>query len=125
VGGAILVGIDGLNADSNAGAGVLASTSAGVTIVDSYFKFNGSGVHTNTGALGVDIDTSAFMGNTNGIQAQASTTRIAGCRISQNANGINFTGGAVQSFGDNKVKGNFTNDQLGGAVVAVGAPVKI
>ncbi|HVF67870.1 MAG TPA: hypothetical protein VM914_09415 [Pyrinomonadaceae bacterium] len=125
VGGGVLVSIDGLHADSNAGAGVLAATAAGVSINDSYFKFNGSGVQTSANMLGIDIDTSVFNGNTNGISATTGTIRIANCRISQNATGINFTGGTVQSFGDNKVKGNFTADQAGGGVVSVPVPVKI
>jgi hypothetical protein len=62
--------------------------------------------------------------NTSGLAAIAGTARIANCRISGNTNGINFLGGTVQSFGDNKVKGN-TNDQQGGAVSAVPAPAKI
>jgi hypothetical protein len=85
----------------------------------------GAGITVTAGTTQVDIDTCFLESNANGITAAASTTRIANCRISGNGNGLNFTGGAIQSFGDNKVKGNFTNDQLGGAVTAVPAPAKI
>ncbi|HVF67318.1 MAG TPA: right-handed parallel beta-helix repeat-containing protein [Pyrinomonadaceae bacterium] len=125
VGGGVLVAIDGLHADSNAGAGVLAATASAVTIVDSYLKFNGNGVQSSAGLLGVEVDNSLFVGNANGILAATGTIRIANCRITQNANGINFTGGIVSSYGDNKIKGNFTNDQLGGAVTAIAAPAKV
>ena len=76
------------------------------------------------GAFGLEIDTCYMEFNTTGLLASAATARIANCRITGNTNGINFTGGVVQSFGDNKVKGN-SNDQLGGAVGSVPAPVKI
>jgi hypothetical protein len=125
VGGAILVTVDASHFDGNVN-GIFTSTSSILQVANSYFTFNSdSGIQVAAGTSQVDVDTSFFHSNNNGIKAAASTTRIAGCRISGNANGINFTGGAVQSFGDNKVKGNFTNDQLGGAVALVGAPVKI
>ena len=91
---------------------------------NSNFSYNGNGVAITAGTFGLEIDTCYMQFNTTGILASAATARIANCRITGNTNGINFTGGAVQSFGDNKVKGN-TNDQLGGAVSTVAAPVKI
>jgi Right handed beta helix region len=121
----VLVVLDGVRCDSNAN-GLTTATGAIVQVSNSSFNFNTSaGINVTAGTTQVDIDTCFIESNANGIQAAASTTRIGGCRISGNGNGINFTGGTVQSFGDNKVKGNFTNDQLGGSVSAVPAPVKI
>jgi hypothetical protein len=124
-GGNVLVTVDGVHSDSNA-TGYNAGTGSISQLSNSTFTFSSNaGIQISAGATQVDVDTCQITSNNNGILAAASTTRIAGCRISGNGNGINFTGGAVQSFGDNKVKGNFTNDQLGGAVSLVGAPVKI
>jgi hypothetical protein len=124
VGGLILVTVDNSHFDGNVN-GFNASTSCSAQISNSNFTFNtGSGVNVGTGTTQVDVDTCNFVSNTTGITAAASTTRIAGCRISGNGTGINVAGGTVQSFGDNKVKGNFTNDVVG-VVGAVPNPVKI
>jgi hypothetical protein len=124
-GGFVLVTVDASHMDSN-NIGFLSSTDCIAQISNSYFTFNiDSGLNTATGTFQVDVDNSTFESNTNGIKAEAATTRIGGCRISGNGNGINFTGGVVQSFGDNRVKGNFTADQFGGAVTAIAAPAKI
>lgn len=125
VGGLVLVTVDNCHLDGNAN-GMLTQAGASVQVNNSYFTFNTTaGLQVAAGTTAVDVDTCFFNSNTDGIRAVSSTARIANCRISGNGNGINFTGGAVQSFGDNKVKGNFTNDQLGGAVTAVPAPAKI
>ena len=124
-GGGVLVVLDNVRGDSNAN-GFAAGTSCIAQITNSHFSFNTTaGVNVTAGTTSVDLDTCFLQSNGSGLIAAASTTRIANCRISGNGNGINFTGGTVQSFGDNKVKGNFGSDQLGGAVVSVGAPVKI
>jgi hypothetical protein len=124
-GGGVLVVLDNVRGDSNAN-GFAAGTACAAQITNSSFTFNSTaGINVTGGTLQVDIDTCFLESNGSGLIAAASTTRIANCRISGNGNGINFTGGVVQSFGDNKVKGNFGSDQLGGAVVSVGAPVKI
>jgi len=125
VGGAVLVTVDNSHLDGNVN-GILTSTSCSLQVANSNFTFNTTaGLNVGAGTLQADVDSSNFHSNTDGILAAASTTRIANCRVSGNGNGLHFTGGAIQSFGDNKVKGNFTNDQLGGAVTLVGAPVKI
>ena len=124
VGGAILVALDGVHASSNAGSGFVAATACSAEVNNSNFSYNGNGVALTAGAFDLELDTCYMQFNTTGLLAAAATARIANCRLMGNTNGINFTGGAVQSFGDNKVKGN-TNDQLGGAVSSVPAPVKI
>jgi hypothetical protein len=125
VGGVILVTVDGSHLDASAN-GFLSSTGCSAQISNTYFTFNTtSGLNVATGTTGVDISTCTFESNTDGILSAASTTRLGNSRISGNNNGIHFTGGTVQSFGDNSVKGNFTLDQSGGAVVPVAAPVKI
>jgi hypothetical protein len=125
VGGNVLVTVDNSSFDGNVN-GILTSTGSIVQVANSFFTFNtDSGLNVGTGTTGVDVDTCVFASNANGIKAAASTTRVANSRVSGNGNGLNFTGGVIQSFGDNKVKGNFTNDQLGGAVTAIAAPAKI
>ena len=125
VGGGILVTLDNSHLDANVN-GFQSSTACIAQISNTNFTFNtGSGLNVGAGTTQIDVDTCSFVSNATGITAAASTTRIAGCRISGNGTGINVAGGTVQSFGDNKVKGNFTNDQLGGAVTAIAAPAKI
>ena len=125
VGGSVLATVDNCHLDGNVN-GILTSTGTFLAVANTYMTFNSTaGLNVGAGTSQVDVDTCVFETNSDGILAAASTTRIANCRISANGNGIHFTGGTVQSFGDNKVKGNLTLDQNGGAVVAVGAPVKI
>jgi hypothetical protein len=115
----------GVHANSNQN-GLGTGPGANVQIANSYFTHNTqAGVQLNSAGSVVEVDTSFFESNLNGILATAGTGRIANCRITGNTNGINFAGGSVQSYGDNKVKGNTGNDQLGGAVTPIGAPVKI
>jgi hypothetical protein len=122
---AVLVTVDASHLDGNVN-GFLSSTNCIAQISNTYFTFNTTaGLNVATGTNQVDVDTCFFESNADGILAAASTARIAGCRISGNGNGLHFTGGVIQSFGDNKVKGNFTLDQSGGAVTAIGAPAKI
>src|SRR5204863_7404886 len=101
-GGAVIVTLDGVHAD-HSGQGFKSSTSCTAVLTNSTFNFNNAGVLVAAGTSSVDIDTCVMSGNGDGIQTAAATTRIANCRISANGNGINFTGGVVQSFGDNKV----------------------
>lgn len=125
VGGAVLVTVSGSQLDSNTN-GILTGTSSIVQIANTYFTFNTTaGLNVGASTTAVDVDNSYFESNTNGISAAAGTTRIGGCRISGNGVGLNFAGGTIQSFQDNRVKGNFTADQQGGAVVAVPVPVKL
>jgi hypothetical protein len=122
--GAIAVSLNDVHCENAAFSGFASGNKASAQVANSYFGFNQHGLAISTGSLGLEVDTCFMQFNTNGLIAIAGTARIANCRITGNTNGINFAGGAVQSFGDNKVKGN-TNDQLGGAVTLVGAPVKI
>jgi hypothetical protein len=120
----VLVTVDNSHLDGNVN-GILTSTACSLQVANTYFVFNTTaGLNVGAGTTAVDVDTSFFHSNTSGIVSAASTTRIGNCRISGNGNGILFSGGAVQSFGDNKVKGNGT-DQNGGGVTLFGAPVKI
>jgi hypothetical protein len=120
----IAVALDSIQVNNAVASGFVAGQGCSAQVSNSTFSFNGNGIALSTGGLGLEVDTCLMQFNTTGLAAIAATTRIANCRIIGNTNGINFTGGAVQSFGDNKVKGN-TNDQNGGAVSLVGAPVKI
>jgi hypothetical protein len=105
--------------------GVTASTNSRFVILNSSFYHNTvTGVGADSGSFGIDLETCVMTGSTSGLAVVSGTSRIANCRITNNTNGITFAGGAVQSFGDNKVFGNAT-DQNGGAVTAVPPPAKI
>jgi hypothetical protein len=122
-GGLILATVDNCHLDANAN-GIQTANGASLQVANSNFTFNtGSGLNVAAGTSQVDVDTCNFHSNTTGITAAASTTRIANCRVSGNGTGLNIAGGTLQSFGDNKVKGNFTNDVVG-SVTAI-SPAKI
>ena len=105
--------------------GVTSAANSKFTIVNSSFYHNTTtGVGAGVGSVGIELESCVMTGNANGLGVVAGTSRIANCRITNNTNGIVFAGGAVQSFGDNKVFGN-TTDQSGGAVTAVPPPAKI
>jgi hypothetical protein len=109
---------------SQCNKGFTGATASKSIIKDSSFLHNTvTGVGADTASLGVELDSCLMTGSTNGLAVVASTSRIANCRITNNTNGITFAGGSVESFGDNKVFGNGTN-QNGGAVTAL-SPAKI
>ena len=122
--GSISVVMDGDEVLSNASSGFVAVNHAQATITNSTFTHNGTGVTITSLGTGVEMDTCYLAFNTSGIVSAGGTSRIANLRITANTNGVNFGGGTVQSYGDNKIKGN-TNDQLGGAITNVPAPAKI
>jgi hypothetical protein len=124
VGGAVLVTVDGCHLDGNVN-GIFTTTAAILQVANSDFTFNtDSGLNVGAGTTQTDVDTCNFHSNSTGVKHTVGASRIANCRISGNGTGINVTGGTLSSFGDNKVKGNFTNDVVG-TVTALPAPAKI
>ena len=100
------------------GTGISASTNSRWVVKGSSFLSNtGSGVEALAGNVGIDLESCLMQGNGSGLAIAANTTRISDCRITNNTNGINFVGGTLVTYGDNKIEGN-TNDTLGGSIPA-------
>jgi hypothetical protein len=124
--GTVNVTLDNVRiSDCSGSGGVSASTNSKWNIRNSTSNNNsGSGIEVLSGAAGLDLDNCGMQGNVSGLAVAASTTIISNCRITNNTNGINFVGGVVSSYGDNKIQGN-TNNQIGGSVTALPPPAKV
>jgi hypothetical protein len=96
--------------------GLVASTNARVIVNRSTFANNTlAGISAAAGNIGLEIDSCLMTGNGIGLNLAASTTRIAGNRIVSSPTGVNFAGGTLVTYGDNKIDGN-TNDAVGGVI---------
>lgn len=73
------------------------------------------GMVSAAGNLGVDLDSNFVSSNATGLSLVAGTTRIGGNRIVNHGTGVNFAGGTLVTYGDNKIDGN-TNDAVGGVI---------
>ncbi len=95
----------------------LSTNARGVAIDSSFSNCTGSGVEVLAGSLGAELHDCAMISNATGLAIAASTSRITGCTITNNANGVNFVGGTLVTYGDNKTLGN-TNEAIGGSIPA-------
>jgi hypothetical protein len=93
----------------------LSTNAKGVALRTSFSNNTGAGVGVLAGSLGVELHDCALYNNVSGLAIAASTSRISGCTITNNTNGINFVGGTLVTYGDNKTQGN-TNEAIGGAI---------
>lgn len=101
---------------STAANGFTCGTGARGLVFNSSFQNNtGSGIEVLAGALALDVHDSALITNTSGLSIAAATTRISGNTITNNVNGVNFLGGTLVTYGDNKTQGN-TNESVGGVI---------
>jgi hypothetical protein len=101
---------------SNTSAGLTLSTNARGIAVDSQFvNHTGSAVEVLSGSPGVDLHNCVLAGAVTGLALAAGTSRISNCTITNNTNGVNFVGGTLVTYGDNKTQGN-TNEAIGGAI---------
>jgi hypothetical protein len=101
---------------SDASSGFTLSTNAkGLAFDSSFTNLTGSAVEVLVGSLGVDLHNCVLAQAVTGLALAASTSRISGCTITGNTNGVNFVGGTLVTYGDNKTQGN-TNEAIGGAI---------
>lgn len=101
---------DNVRVYDNSGSGIFAGSGAKVTIRNSTITANA-----NAGVVAADANTkmnvvdSVVSHNTNfGVFAGSGTSiiRLTGCTITENGAGISESGGTVESFGDNSIRGN-------------------
>lgn len=95
----------------------LSTNARGVALDSSFSNSTGSGVEVLAGSLGAELHNCALISNATGLAIAASTSRISGCTITNNGNGVNFVGGTLVTYGDNKTLGN-TNEAIGGSIPA-------
>ena len=101
---------------ANTSAGLSLSTNAkGLVFDSSFINHTGSAVEVLGGSLGVDLHNCILAQAVTGLALAASTSRISGCTITGNTNGVNFVGGTLVTYGDNKTQGN-TNEAIGGSI---------
>ena len=102
---------------STANNGLTIGVNTKALVFNSTFSANTqSGVEVLASAIGAEIHNSNMVTNNNGLALAAGTTRISGCTITNNINGVNFTGGTLVTYGDNKTLGNITNEAVGGVI---------
>lgn len=96
------------------GAGVRISNRASVAISNSNISVNNAIASTAgviiTAAVGgsvIDLENTQVNFNSVGVQPNAGNTiRIGGVRMTGNGNALNFNGGTIGSFGNNRIAGN-------------------
>ncbi|HWN10342.1 MAG TPA: right-handed parallel beta-helix repeat-containing protein [Pyrinomonadaceae bacterium] len=98
--------------------GITAGTNSRFIVKNSSFTGNTTtAIGAGAGSLGVELEGTLMSNSTNGLALVAGTSRISNCRITANTNGINFAGGTLITYGDNKLDGN-ANEAVGGAIPA-------
>jgi hypothetical protein len=104
---------------STANTGLTIGQNARALAFNSSFNSNTqNGVEVVSGGLGAELHDCVMVTNNNGLALAAGTTRISGCTITNNINGVNFTGGTLVTYGDNKTLGNITAEAVGGSIPA-------
>jgi hypothetical protein len=111
----VTVSLENVQENNGANGFTCATGCRGIVLNSSFQNNSSSGIELLAGNFGVDIHNSAMITNTSGITIAANTARISGCTITNNTNGVNFTGGNLVTYGDNKTQGN-TNEAAGGVI---------
>jgi hypothetical protein len=93
--------------------GVEAAAGAFVSVHDSSFMANATGVLTNSAIATMNVTNSILTNNTTGLNASAGTMRISNNKIFDNPTGF---AGTIQTGGDNKTGGNGAGGTLAGGV---------
>jgi hypothetical protein len=96
----------------------IGTNTKGLAFNSSFASNTQSGVEVLAGAIGAELHDCVMVTNNNGLTLAAGTTRISGCTITNNINGVNFTGGTLVTYGDNKTLGNISNEAIGGSIPA-------
>jgi hypothetical protein len=95
----------------------LSTNAKGLAFNSSFNNCSGAGVGVLAGSSGVELHSCVLASNVSGLALATSTSRISNCVITNNTNGVNFVGGTLVTYGDNKTLGN-TNEAIGGAIPA-------
>jgi len=106
---------------SNSSFGLSVGSAARVSVDNSTFTGNGSGIEAEgpNGGSEVNVDRSTVSNNTTGIQTfTGGTIRLSNTNISFNGTGISSSGGSVLSFTNNRLSSN----GAGSAITPIGSP---
>ena len=113
----VVVTLEGVQISNCTDGFDLSTNAKGLAFNSSFNNCTGAGVGVLAGSLGVELHDCALINSTTGLAIAASTSRISGCTITNNTNGVNFVGGTLVTYGDNKTLGN-TNEAIGGSIPA-------
>jgi hypothetical protein len=111
----VTVTLENVQASTGVNGFTVGQGARGLVFKSTFENNSGSGIEVLTGALALDVHDSAMVTNVSGLAIAAGTTRISNCVITNNVNGVNFVGGTLVTYGDNKTQGN-TNEAIGGAI---------
>ncbi|HWN10341.1 MAG TPA: right-handed parallel beta-helix repeat-containing protein [Pyrinomonadaceae bacterium] len=121
-GAVVRVTLDNVRSERN-GNGALFQTGTAGILVDSRFSYNVShGVSVTNAVASANIDNCRITQNTlDGVNATAGVVRLSDSYIIGNlGSGVNSPAGQVQTFGNNKIKGNVTD--VTGALTPIAPP---
>ena len=103
------------------GHGVRVSNRGVVAISNSFILANNA-VASSTGVLAdsavsggaiIDVESTQINFNAVGVQANANQTiRLSSCHMTANGNALNFAGGVIASFGNNRIAGNAAGENF-------------
>lgn len=113
----VLVTLEDVQISTCTDAFTVGTNAKGLALRSSFSNNSGAGVGVLAGSTGMELHDCLLSNNVSGLAIAASTTRISGCTITNNTNGVNFVGGTLVTYGDNKTLGN-TNEAIGGAIPA-------
>jgi hypothetical protein len=114
--------LDGVKIWRMSNAGLVLNNGSNVAASNSSFDSNLKGAYLSGGANGVSatFDNCQFTGNTEeGVGSLTNATaRLSNCLITGNNNGLSIVGGVIESFGNNRIRGNTSNNGAGLTTVA-------
>src|SRR5689334_758731 len=113
----VIVTLEDVQVSTCTDAFTVGTNAKGLAFRSSFNNNSGAGVGVLSGATGMELHDCVMANNVSGLAIAAATTRIGGCTITNNTNGVNFVGGTLVTYGDNKTLGN-TNEAIGGAIPA-------
>ena len=111
----VAVSLENVNVTACTDGFTLGTNARGLAFNSKFSNNSGSGVGVLAGSLGVDLHDCAMYNNGSGLAIAANTSRISNCTITNNTNGVNFVGGTLVTYGDNKTQGN-ANEAVGGVI---------
>jgi hypothetical protein len=110
--------LDAIRAEENSVSGVGAYSNSIVTVTRSVAAGSGNSFYAgDTGQINVESCTAAF--STIGVYTTAGTARVANSMITGNGTGVFVGGGAIHSFGNNRLNGNTTNGTFSSPTIAL------
>ncbi|PYS94565.1 MAG: hypothetical protein DMF64_00350 [Acidobacteria bacterium] len=124
-GASVKASIDHTRSEGNGSSGYVAEGNTNVTVSNSVAAGNAGGGFVSeqaTGTTKLNLESCTSVNNGSGIIAGtgSSDTVCSNCNIFNNGIGLNFSGGTIHSYGNNKVSGNAGGGTSNGPFTAGG-----